>query len=109
MSVSLAASIGSVIDLASPGEGALVSIFVLFPAYAGIGVAVIGMIASGFGTSIYTSANQDGPDMPVKKALFTFSVIKTQLIQTQKKFRLFSIFLFSWELLDTPVPLVSDL
>jgi hypothetical protein len=73
VSVVLAATTGSVIDLASPG-GAFASIFLIFPAYAGIGVAVIGMIASGFGTSIYTSANQEGSDMPVKKALFTFSV-----------------------------------
>ena len=77
MSIALAATIGSAIDLASPG-GAFASIFLQFPAYAGIAVAVIGMIASGFGTSIYTSADQDGPDMPVKKALFTFSVSKTQ-------------------------------
>ncbi|CAG5113799.1 Oidioi.mRNA.OKI2018_I69.chr2.g7889.t1.cds [Oikopleura dioica] len=37
------------------------------------GGVVIGMIAAGFGTSIYTSQNQEGPDMAVKKALFSMT------------------------------------
>merc|ERR1712037_704360 len=41
----------------------------------GLFAVFIGMIASGFGTSIYSSADQEGPDMPVKKALFNFSTI----------------------------------
>ena len=38
------------------------------------GGVVIGMIAAGFGTSIYTSQNQEGLDMGVKKALFSMAV-----------------------------------
>merc|ERR1712210_228220 len=41
----------------------------------GLFAVFVGMIASGFGTSIFSSADQEGPDMPVKKALFNFSTI----------------------------------
>ena len=44
------------------------------PVIYNIGGVVIGMIAAGFGTSIYTSQNQDGMDIAVKKALFSMTV-----------------------------------
>ena len=39
-----------------------------------LGTILVGMLVAGFGTSIYTSQNQEGMDMAVKKSMFNLLV-----------------------------------
>ncbi|CBY22752.1 unnamed protein product [Oikopleura dioica] len=75
LSITLILSIVYAAIIVSFGEFGIVDLFILYPAVVAVFVAVIGMIASGFGTSIYSSADQEGPDMLMKKALFHFCTL----------------------------------
>ena len=56
------------------GDSSFGAVFAFGFASVSLVVPAIGMIASGFGTSIYTTANRDGIDMAMKKAIFSVFV-----------------------------------